>query len=73
MTAGYELWHTASRNLLYDFDTEEEALDAIRQLAALNGPGTTDELALVYVDEGSTSTTIAVGPALEDYVRRGSL
>ena len=71
MTTGYELWSTASRNLLYDFDTEDEALATIRELIVLNGPGTTDELALMYVDE-SHMMTIALGPALEAYVQQAA-
>ena len=66
----YELWDTASRNLLYDFDSEEVALDAVRQLTALNGPGTSDDLALLHVGDDGSSTTIARGSELDDYVGR---
>ncbi len=32
----FELWDTHTRNLLYDFDTEAEALDAASELIELN-------------------------------------
>ena len=68
MTAGLELWSMSSGNLLDDFDTDDEALATIRELIALDGPGTTDELALTYVDDNGQSRTAAVGPALEQLV-----
>ena len=68
----YELWDTASRNLLYDFLTEEEALEAVRQLRSLNGPGTTDDMALMHVGDDGSSMTVALGSALEEYVRASS-
>lgn len=61
---GYELWDTESRNLLDDFDTEAEALEAVRELIALNGPGTTDALALTLVTADGRMTTLAMGDAL---------
>ncbi len=68
MTAGFELWSMSSGNLLDDFDTEEEALATIRELIVLNGPETTDELALTYVGDDGQSRTVALGPALEQLV-----
>jgi len=65
----YELRDTASRNLLYDFLTEEEALEAVRQLRSLNGPGTTDDMVLMHVADDGSSITIALGSALEEYIR----
>jgi hypothetical protein len=62
--AGYELWDTASRNLLEDFDTEAEALEAVRSLIALNGPGCTDALALTRVYADGRMTTMAMGTSL---------
>jgi hypothetical protein len=66
--AGYELWDIESRNLLDDFDTEGEALEAVRSLIALNGPGTTDALALTRVDANGRMTTVAMGAALSSRV-----
>ncbi len=67
----YELWDTASRNLLYDFDTQEEAFGAVRQLTALNGPGTTDNMAVMVVHDDGRSSTVAMGSELDEYVSRG--
>ena len=67
-TVGYELWDTESRNLLDDFDSEGEALEAVRSLIALNGPGTTIALALTRVDSNGHMTTLAMGTALASLV-----
>lgn len=61
---GYELWDTESRNLLDDFDTEAEALEAVRALTSLNGAGCTGSLALTRVDADGRMTTMAMGDAL---------
>jgi len=61
---GYELWDMVSGNLLDDFDSEAEALEAVRKLIALNGPGSTDALALTRVDATGQMTTLASGEAL---------
>jgi hypothetical protein len=62
--AGYELWDTESRNLLDDFDTEAEALEAVRELVALNGPGCTDAMALTRVHADGRMATLATGADL---------
>jgi len=62
--AGYELWDARSGNLLDDFDTEAEALQAVRALIALNGAGCTDSLALTCVGTDGRMTTLAMGSAL---------
>jgi hypothetical protein len=62
--AGYELWDMQSRNLLDDFDTEAEALEAVRSLIALNGPGGADALALTRVQADGRMATLATGSAL---------
>lgn len=59
--AGYELWDTTSRNLLDDFDTEAEALEAVRDLVALNGPDCTEAMALTRVHADGHMVTLAVG------------
>ena len=59
----YELWEVLSRNLLADFDTEPEALTAVRELLAVNPAEMADELALVWRD-GADGGTIARGAAL---------
>jgi hypothetical protein len=59
----YELWDALSRNLLADFDTEPEALTAVRELLAINPPEMADELVLVWRD-GSNGGTLAEGATL---------
>jgi hypothetical protein len=59
----YELWDALSRNLLADFDTEPEALTAVRELLAINPPEMADELALVWRD-GSKGGALAEGATL---------
>ena len=59
----YELWDLPSRNMLADFDTEPEALVAVRDLLAINPPEMADELMLVWRD-GSAGGKLAEGTAL---------
>ena len=59
----FELWELLARNLLADFDTEPEALTAVRELLAANPPEMADELALVWRD-GAEGGTLAQGAAL---------
>jgi|GraSoiStandDraft_45_1057281.scaffolds.fasta_scaffold1010642_1 hypothetical protein len=60
----YELWDTESRNLLYDFDTEAEALDAARELIELNRPSYPGALALTRVEADGRMRTVALGAEL---------
>jgi len=64
VSVGYELWDTESRNLLDDFDTEAEALEAVRALIDLNGDACTIGLALTRVGTGGRMTTLAMGEDL---------
>ncbi len=59
----YELWDLLSRNLLADFDTEPEALIAVRDLLAINSPEMADELTLAWRD-GERGGIVAEGTAL---------
>ncbi|MGE3269123.1 MAG: hypothetical protein AB7P40_10270 [Chloroflexota bacterium] len=59
----YELWDSLSRNLLADFDTESEALTAVRDLLASNPPEMANELVLVWRD-GAQGGTLAEGSGL---------
>lgn len=68
--AGYELWDTESRNLLDDFDTEAEALEAARELIELDRASYPDTLAVTRVDANGRTTTLAMGDALAELVRR---
>lgn len=68
-TAGYELWDTQSRNLLDDFDTEAEALAAVRRWIELDGPSSTDALALTHIDKNGRMVTLAMGAELAGRAR----
>jgi hypothetical protein len=72
-TAGYEFWDTESRNLLDDFDTEAEALEAVRELIALNGSDCTSALAVTRVNVDGRMTTLAMGRALATRAEIGRL
>ena len=54
----YELWDALSRNLLADFDTEVQALAAVRDLLAINDPEMADELILVWRDADRGGTVV---------------
>ncbi len=62
----YELWDTVSRNLLDDFDTEADALVAVRELLVANGSDMAGELALIRVGAPAETATIAVGNDLAE-------
>jgi hypothetical protein len=59
----YELWDLLSRNLLADFDSESEALTAVRDLLAINPAEMAEELALVWRN-GADGGTLAEGAVL---------
>ena len=60
----YELWDTESRNLLDDFDTEAEALAAIRALLVINEPEMAHALALLRVGGPGGGALVAQGSDL---------
>ena len=64
----YELWDLLSRNMLADFDTESEALVAVRELLAINPPEMADELTLAWRD-GDRGGVFAEGAALAKRAR----
>jgi hypothetical protein len=70
----YELWDLVSRNLLYDFDTLDEAVEAARELTSLNADHYPEELALGRSEDDSGFTWLARGADLADMwdVRRTS-
>lgn len=65
----YELWDTQTRNLLYDFDTEAEALDAASELIDLNGSIYPSVLALARGNDDGTTTWLAHGDALASRIQ----
>ena len=62
----FELWDTETRNLLYDFDTLDEAVEAARELTALNPDIYPEKMALFRSDGDSNSKWLARG---EDLLR----
>ena len=60
----YELWHLTSRNLLEDFETETEALDAVREYVAANDVGMLKELSLSAVPTSASEVGRALPPTL---------
>ena len=60
----YELWHLTSRNLLEDFETEAEALDAVREYVAANDAGMLWELSVSAVPTSACEAGRALPPTL---------
>jgi hypothetical protein len=60
----YELWHIASGNLLEDFETESEALDAVRGYVEANGDAIIDELSVSAAPTSAAEASSALPPAL---------
>jgi hypothetical protein len=61
----WELWDVGSRNLIEDFASEEEALQAVREILAPNRPELIDDLALVAMYEEGESRDAELPPALQ--------
>lgn len=66
----YELWDTMSRNVVGDYDTEEQALKVVRDALALDGRQAVDSLLLAYEDRNGRTETVAAGAALADRAER---
>jgi hypothetical protein len=62
----YELWRDDSRNRSAAFATEQEALAAIREELARNGPAIVLRSVLVPADGRGNRTEVAEGQALVD-------
>ena len=60
----FELWDTETRNLLYDFDTLDDALVAARELCALNRDHYPAHLALARVEVGRVTSWLGRGETL---------
>jgi hypothetical protein len=66
----YELWDTEARNIVEVFETEAEALVAVRELVALNAPAYPGALALAVEDEAGETAIIAQGEQLAARARQ---
>jgi hypothetical protein len=62
----YELWSKASRSVLGAFDSEAEALAAVREALAHHGRAYAEELAVVREDRRGHSNLLAEGIQLVD-------
>ena len=62
----FELWDLEVRNVLYDFDTLDEAVEAARELTLLNPDRYPEKMALFRSDGDSNSAWLARG---EDLLR----
>ena len=60
----FELWHIPSRNLLEDFETESEALDAVREYVDANDVGMLRELSLGAVPTDASELGQDLPPTL---------
>jgi len=61
---GYELWDTETRNLISDYGSEAEALDAVAALAQERGADAVQVLTLVRVGPRGGLKRLASGAAL---------
>jgi hypothetical protein len=61
----YELWDLDTRNILYDFDTVEEALQAARELTELNQGRYPELMALGRFENDNRFTWLARGDSLQ--------
>ena len=60
----YELWHLMSRNLLEEFETESEALAAVREYVEADEPAMVQELAVSAVPTDAGDVHTALPPTL---------
>jgi hypothetical protein len=65
----YELWDTETRNIIETFESEEDALQAARELVAVNATVYPGALALVFENDAGESTLIARGTGLASRAR----
>jgi hypothetical protein len=65
----FELRDIETRNLLYDFDTLEEALQAARDLTEVNQERYPGQMALARVEDDERVTWLARGAALGELIR----
>jgi hypothetical protein len=69
----YELWHIASGNLLEEFASEREALEAVIAYLEANSPGLVDELAVSAVPTDESETRVPLPTTLAGADLRGRL
>jgi hypothetical protein len=69
----WEIWDVESRNLVEDFDTEAEALQAAREILAVNRPDYIDALAVAAMYDEGESRAEELPPALTGETLRARL
>jgi hypothetical protein len=65
----YELWDVEDGNIVNTYDTEADALAAVRALLDLNGREYARALSLMFEDDDETTTLVAKGLALAERAR----
>lgn len=60
----FELWDTATRNIIAAYNTEADALAVVSAAIRAHGPAYADPIALVHDDPDGDVHTLALGPAL---------
>jgi hypothetical protein len=65
----YELWDLQSGNIINTYDTEDEALDVVRELVAQNGLDYARALSLSVEDDDENLSLIAKGMSLAQRAR----
>jgi hypothetical protein len=68
----YELWDIHDGNIINTYDTEGEALVAVRILLDLNGPEYAHALSLTCEQDDSETALVAKGTALAERARAAS-
>ncbi len=64
MATTYQLWDTDTRNLVAEFDTQEQALAAVKRTLEVDGRALAETLFLGVDEEGGAGGVIAQGAAL---------
>jgi hypothetical protein len=68
----YELWDTRSGNRLGEFASEADALEGVRETAAINGPRLVENLVLDAHDRSGNHHPVAQGRELAERARVGT-
>ncbi|MFN8633087.1 MAG: hypothetical protein U0893_04470 [Chloroflexota bacterium] len=61
----YEVWDANSRNLLYEFETLDEALEAVRELLEVNPEPSRFDPGIIQMDEHHRGVWSAHGDELQ--------
>jgi hypothetical protein len=61
----WELWDVGSKSRIADFESEAEALQAVREIVAANRPGLIDDLTLLAMYDDGEARDVELPPALD--------